>query len=59
MRKSKASPNPAPKTVSSHSQVFVPLGRRLGTAATVKRVGEIVLAAADQLMGWDCGSLDL
>jgi PAS domain S-box-containing protein len=39
--------------------IFSRLGRSLNEAATVRRVAEIVLDAADELLGWDAASLDL
>jgi PAS domain S-box-containing protein len=40
-------------------QIFSRLGRSLNEAATVQRVAEIILDAADELVGWDAASLDL
>ena len=50
---------PGHPTPEQLSQVFIPLGRRLGSAATVRRVGELAVAAAQELIGWDCATLDL
>jgi PAS domain S-box-containing protein len=41
------------------SRVFSGLGRGLNEAATVRRVAEVILDAADELLGWDAASLDL
>ena len=46
-----------PQTASSH--VFSDLGKRLNGADTIRRVAEIALQAADELLGWDAASLDL
>ncbi len=39
--------------------LFSGLGRKLGGADTVRRVAEIMLEAADQLIGWDAAYLDV
>jgi PAS domain S-box-containing protein len=41
------------------NKVFLALGGRLSEATTVGAVAEIVLEAADELLGWDCCSVDL
>ena len=38
------------------STTFSKLGRSLNGAATVKRVAEIILEAADALLGWDAAA---
>ena len=40
-------------------RIFSGLGRSLNTAESVRRVGEIILGAADELLGWDAASLDM
>jgi PAS domain S-box-containing protein len=47
------------RDLKTPGQVFALLGQRLGSAATVKQVGDLALEAAEQLMDWDCGALDL
>jgi PAS domain S-box-containing protein len=49
----------AAKSPLHSSQVFSALGCRLSEAATISRVAEIILQAADELLGWDSCSLDL
>lgn len=39
--------------------VFSRLGRSLNGAPTIRRAAEIILEAADELLGWDAASLDL
>ncbi|MGD0260645.1 MAG: PAS domain S-box protein [Verrucomicrobiota bacterium] len=41
------------------SRLLPTLGRGLNEAATVRRVAEVILEAADALLGWDAASLDL
>ena len=41
------------------SQIFSGLGRRLNGADSARRAAEIVLEAADAMLGWDAASLDL
>ena len=43
----------------AESQIFQTLGRSLSEAGTARRVAEVVLEAADVLLGWDAASLDL
>src|ERR1035441_10159394 len=47
------------KRRTASSQIFRALGRDLNEAATVRRVAEVILAAADALLGWDAAALDL
>jgi PAS domain S-box-containing protein len=47
------------KTRDHCSEVFATLGRHLSEATTVGGVAEIILGAADDLLGWDCCSVDL
>ena len=44
---------------AADSRIFSGLGRALNEAATVRRVAEVILEAADELLGWDAASLDL
>ncbi|MGV3661995.1 MAG: PAS domain S-box protein [Prosthecobacter sp.] len=39
--------------------VLSSLGRELNTATTPRRAAEIIVAAADELLGWDAATLDL
>ena len=49
-----------PGNSSDHrSQIFSALGWRLSEAATISQVAEIVVQAADELVGWDACCLDL
>ncbi len=41
------------------STVFSRLGRSLNGATTIRRAAEIILEAADEMLGWDAASLDL
>ncbi len=50
---------PITKRLEQRCSLFSSLGRRLGEAATLRRVAEIVLDAADELVGWDSFSVDL
>jgi len=43
----------------NHSKIFSQLGRKLNTATTPKETAEIIVKAADNLIGWDAASLDL
>lgn len=42
-----------------HSKIFSQLGRKLNTATTPKETADIIVEAADDLIGWDAASLDL
>ncbi|HEY1048943.1 MAG TPA: PAS domain S-box protein [Prosthecobacter sp.] len=39
--------------------VLSTLGRNLNTATTARRAAEIIVAAADEMIGWDAATLDL
>jgi PAS domain S-box-containing protein len=49
----------AAKRRAAESCMLQSLGRDLNEATTVRRVGEVILAAADALLGWDAAALDL
>jgi PAS domain S-box-containing protein len=49
----------ATRRPAADSRIFSGLGRPLNEAATVRRVAEVILEAADELLGWDAASLDL
>ena len=52
-------PGQATRRPAADSRIFSGLGRALNEAATVRRVAEVILEAADELLGWDAASLDL
>ena len=42
-----------------HSAVFIALGKELNEAATAREIAEVVVAAADRLLGWDACVFEL
>ena len=52
-------PGDAPGARKSEGTTFSRLGRSLNEATTGRRAAEIILEAADALLGWDAASLDL
>ena len=53
------SPSEVTRRWEADSRIFSGLGRGLNEAATVRRVAEVMLEAADELLVWDAASLDL
>ena len=53
------SPSEVTRRGEADSRIFSGLGRGLNEAATVRRVAEVMLEAADELLVWDAASLDL
>ncbi len=47
------------KHAESRVAAFASLGQRLNTARTAREAGEIIVAVADQLLGWDACLFDL
>jgi PAS domain S-box-containing protein len=42
-----------------HSAVFISLGKELNEAASPREAAQVVVAAADRLLGWDCCVFEL
>src|SRR3974390_1318450 len=50
---------PSNERVGQYSRIFSMLGARLNEADTVRRVAEVTVEAADELIGWDSCAFDL
>src|ERR1035438_3254921 len=58
-RSSAPTSHPTAKPPEKRTRTFSMLGGRLNEATTVRGAAEVVLQAADELMGWDSCALDL